>query len=85
MDCKAPTGGVARCPRCAYRSNSRAPERHLVSMWPPQITVIELQTSQELGTFETEAEAAACIVFAKLRPDQVEIRSNVPLMALCPP
>ena len=85
VDCKAPAGSAARCPRCAYRSNARAPERHLVSMWPPQITVIELQTSQELGTFETEAEAAACIVFAKLRPDQVEILSNVPLMALLPP
>ena len=82
VDCKAPTGGAARCPRCAYRSNSRAPERHLVALWPPQITVIELQTSQELGTFETEAEAAACLVFAGLRPDQVEIRANIPLMAI---
>ena len=85
VDCEAPAGSAARCPRCAYRSNARAPERHLVTMWPPQITVIELRTAQELGTFETEAEAAACIVFAKLRPDQVEILSNVPLMALSPP
>ena len=84
VDCRAHAGGAARCPRCAYRSNARAPERHLVTLWPPQITVIELQTSQELGTFETEAEAAACIAFAKLRPDQVEILSNVPLMALLP-
>ena len=44
--------------------------------------MIELQTSQELGTFETEAEAAACLVFAGLRHDQVEIRANVPLMAI---
>ena len=85
VDCKAPAGGAARCPRCAYRSNSRAPARHLVALWPPQITVIELATSLELGTFETEAEAAACLVFAGLRPDQVEILSNVPLMALLPP
>ena len=56
-----------------------------MALWPPQITVIELQTSQELGTFETEAEAAACIAFARLRPDQVEILSNVPLLALLPP
>ena len=82
VDCKVPTDGAARCQRCAYRSNSRAPERHLVALWPPQITVIEMQTSQELGTFETEAEAAACLVFAGLRPDQVEIRANVPLMAI---
>ena len=84
VDCKAPVRGAARCPRCAYRSNSRAPERHLVSMWPPQIAVIELETGDELGVFETESEAAACIAFARLRPDQVEIRSNVPLMALPP-
>ena len=55
-----------------------------MALWPPQITVIELQTWQELGTFETEAKAAACIVFAGLRPDQVEILSNIPLMALLP-
>ena len=85
VDCGVHAGGAARCPRCAYRSNSRAPERHLAALWPPQITVIEVQTSQELGTFETEAEAAACVVFAGLRSDQVEILSNVPLMALSPP
>ena len=84
VDCKAPAGGAARCRRCAYRSNSRAPERHLVSMWPPQIAVIELETSEELGVFETESEAAACIAFARLRSGQVEILSNVPLMALAP-
>ncbi len=84
VDCKAPAGGDARCPRCAYRSNSRAPERHLVALWPPQIAVIELETGDELGVFETEAEAAACIAFAKLRSDQVEILSNVPLIPLSP-
>ena len=82
VDCKAPAGGAARCRRCAYRSNSRAPERHLVSIWPPQIAVIEMETGDELGVFETESEAAACIAFARLRPDQVEILSNVPLLAL---
>ena len=84
VDCKAPVRGTARCQRCAYRSNSRAPERHLASMWPPQIAVIELETGDELGVFETESEAAACIAFARLRPDQVEILSNVSLMALSP-
>ena len=84
VDCGVPTGGSARCERCAYRSNSRAPERHLGLLWPPQITVVELETGEELGVFETESEAAACIAFAKLRPDQVEIHSNAPLMALSP-
>ena len=84
VDCGVPTAGTARCPRCAYRSNSRAPERHLAALWPPQIAVVELETGEELGVFETESEAAACIAFARLRPDQVEIRANVPLMALSP-
>ena len=56
-----------------------------MALWPPQITVIELETGDQLGTFETEAEAAACIAFARLRFDQVEILSNVPLLALSPP
>ena len=84
VDCAVPTAGAARCESCAYRSNSRAPERHLAALWPPQIAVIDLETGDELGTFETEAEAAACIAFARLRPDQVEILSNVPLLALSP-
>ena len=69
----------------AYRSNSRAPERHLVALWPPQIAVIELEPGKELGVFETESEAAACFAFARLHPDQVEILSNVPLLALPSP
>ena len=84
VDCGVLTGGTARCPRCAYRSNSRAPERHLAALWPPQISVVDSETGEELGVFETESEAAACIAFARLRPDQVEILSNVPLMALLP-
>jgi len=46
--------------------------------------VVELESSDVIGTFETEAEAAACLVFEGLGPDQVEILSNVPLLALSP-
>ena len=82
VDCAAPSAGSARCQRCAYRSNVRAPAREGFPDWHrPYYTVIDPDRG-ELGTFETEAEAAACIAFARLRPQQVEIRSNVPLMAL---
>ena len=85
MDCSVPVAGTTRCPDCARRSNSRAPEpsRPLVPF--PEYTVVRLDTGEVIDSFETEAEAAACLVFAGLRPDQVEIRSNVPLMALSPP
>ena len=85
VDCSVPAAATARCPSCARRSNARAPEPHRVPMPFPEYTVVELENGGVLGIFETEAEVAACLVFAGLRPDQVEIRANVPLMGLCPP
>ena len=85
VDCSIPVSGTARCPDCARRSNSRALEPHLLAVPFPEYTVVRLDTGETIESFETEAEAAACLVFAKLRPDQVEIRANVPLMALNPP
>ena len=85
VDCSVPAAGAARCPSCARRSNSRAPEPHRLFVPFPEYTVVRLDTGDAIDSFETEAEAAACLVFAGLRPDQVEIRANVPLMALCPP
>ena len=85
VDCSIPVAGTARCPSCARRSNSRAPEPRHLSVTFPEYTVVRLDTGDAIDSFETEAEAAACLVFAGLRPDQVEIRANVPLMALSPP
>ena len=81
-DCGVRVAGAARCPACARRSNTRAPAYHGAPAGPPFYTVIELDTGEDHGTYETEAEVAACLAFAGLRPDQVEIRSNVPLLAL---
>ncbi|MXW91818.1 MAG: hypothetical protein F4114_18140 [Rhodospirillaceae bacterium] len=82
VDCGTGTAGSARCPACAYRSNSRAPDRYAVQAGPPFYTVIELETGIDHGTYETEAETAACLAFLGLRIDQVDIRSNMPLLAL---
>ena len=81
VDCGVGTAGSARCPACASRSNTRAPVWHAAQPGPPFYTVIELETGIDHGTYDTEAEAAACLVFAGLRIDQVEILSNVPLLA----
>ena len=83
VDCSAPVGATARCEGCARRSNSRAPEPHRAPLPFPEYTVVELESGDEIGSFETEAEAAACLVFAGLRRDQVEVRANVPLLAIC--
>ena len=81
VDCGAPSAGAARCPACAYRSNTRAPAWHAWQPGPPFYTVIELESGLDHGTYETEAETAACLAFLGLRIDQVEIVSNVPLLA----
>ena len=81
-DCGVQVVGAARCPACARRSNTRAPAYHGAPAGPPFYSVIELETREDHGTYETEAEVAACLAFAGLRPDQVEILSNVPLLAL---
>ncbi len=81
VDCGAPSAGAARCPACAYRSNTRAPAWRAWQPGPPFYTVIELDTGADHGTYETEAETAACLAFLGLRIDQVEIVSNVPLLA----
>ncbi len=82
VDCSISVAGTARCPDCARRSNTRVPAYHGAPAGPPFYSVIELDTREDHGTYETEAEVAACLAFAGLRPDQVEIRSNVPLLAL---
>ena len=81
VDCNGFAAGAARCPACAYRSNARAPAWHAAQVGPPFYTVIELATGEDHGTYDTEAEAAACLAFLGLRFDQVEILSNMPLMA----
>ncbi len=81
VDCNGFAAGAARCPACAYRSNTRAPAWHAAQVGPPFYTVIELATGEDHGTYDTEAEAAACLAFLGLRFDQVEILSNMPLMA----
>ena len=81
VDCRLYAAGAARCPACAYRSNTRAPAWHAAQVGPPFYTVIEVETGEDHGTYDTEAEAAACLVFLGLRIDQVEILSNMPLMA----
>ena len=67
---------------CSRRKGWPASTYHGAPAGPPFYTVVELETREDQGTYETEAEVAACLAFAGLRPDQVEILANVPLLAL---
>ena len=76
-DCGEPSQGAARCEPCARQSYERSDHFRGIPIWPVQFTVIELATGEDHGTYDSEAEVAACLAFAKLSFDQVELLSDV--------
>ena len=80
-DCGESAQGAARCEPCAKRSWSRSEHVRGIPVWPPQYTVIELATGEDYGTYDSEAEVAMCLAFAKLSRDQVEVLSDISPMA----
>ena len=79
-DCDRRAMGAARCPECARRSWARSAEHRGLPVFPSRLTVIDTATGDNLGTFDSEAEVAACLVFAKLSRDQVEVTEDTSAM-----
>ena len=73
--------GAARCPPCAMKSYERSQYVRGIPVWDPQFTVIELAAGEDYGTYDSEAEVAACLAFAKLSWEQVEVISDISPMA----
>ena len=80
-ECGAWAGNASRCEPCARRSYTRSPEHRGLPVSQPRFTVIEIDTGVDHGTYDSPAEVAACLAFAKLGPDDVEIVSDVSVMA----
>ena len=80
-DCGQPAQGAARCEPCAKRSYECSDHFRGIPIWPAQYTVIELATGDDHGTYDSEAEVAACLAFAKLSWHQVEVISDISPMA----
>ena len=76
-DCGAPSQGAARCEPCARRSHERSDHFRGIPLWPARYTVIEIATGEDHGTCESLAEVAACLAFARLSFDQVEVLGDV--------
>ena len=73
VDCDAPSPGVARCEPCSRKHRESSGAFRGIPIWDPSWTVIEIATGRELGTFDSEADIALCLVFEKLARDQVEV------------
>ena len=76
-----PRKGPRDAPSGARRSYLRSPEHRGLPVSQPRFTVIEIDTGVDHGTYDSPAEVAACLAFAKLGPDDVEIVSDVSVMA----
>lgn len=74
--CGAPSQGAARCEPCAEKSYHGSAYFKGIPVWDPSFTVVELATGETLGCFDSEAEVAAALVFARLSFDQVEVLSD---------
>ena len=81
IDCAAPAQGAARCPECARRSYLRSDEHRGLPILPPRYTVIEIATGADHGTWDSMAEVAMCLAFARLSREDVEVISDVSPMA----
>ena len=71
--CGAPSQGAARCAPCAEKSYHGSQYFKGIPVWDPSWTVIELETGREHGPFDSEADVALCLAFAKLDRDRVEV------------
>ena len=80
-DCGQPSQGAARCEPCARRSYERSDHFRGTPLWPARYTVIELATGEDHGTYDSMAEVAACLAFARLSFDRVEVLGDVSPMA----
>ena len=80
-DCGGRARDAARCEDCARRSYLRSGEHRGLPALPPLYTVIEIATGECHGVYDTEAEVAGCLAFAKLSRDQVEILADTSPMS----
>ena len=68
-----PRRGASRCAACAERSYHRSAHFKGIPVWDPRWTVVEIATGREIGTFDSEADVALCLVFEKLGRERVEV------------
>ena len=79
--CGAPSQGASRCAPCAEKSYHRSDHFRGIPIWDPSYTVIEIATGREHGPFDSEADIALCLAFAKLAREQVEVLCDSSPMA----
>ena len=79
-ECGAYSAGASRCVPCARQSYLRSGEHRGLPTAPSSFRVVVIDTGEDLGSWESEAELAACLAFSRLSPEDVEVVGDVPVM-----
>jgi len=77
-DCGAPSPGASRCDPCARQSYERSAYFRAMPVYDPQFTVVDLDTGDEHGTFDSWEDVALALAFGELPPDRVEVITDAP-------
>ena len=80
-DCGEPSQGAARCEPCARRSWERSAYFRTMPVFDPQFTVVDLDTGDEHGPFDSWEDVALAMAFARLAPERVEVLTDAPAIA----
>ena len=80
-DCGEPSQGAARCEPCARRSWERSAYFRAMPVFDPQFTVVDLETGDEHGPYDSWEDVALAMAFARLPPDRVEVITDAPLIS----
>ena len=81
VECDAPSPGVARCEPCSRKHRESSGAFRGIPLWDPSWTVIEIATGACHGTYDSEMDVAACLAFAKLSREEVEVIPDISPMA----
>ena len=81
VECDAPSPGVARCEPCSRKHRESSGAFRGIPIWDPTWTVIEITTGECHGTYDSEMDVAACLAFAKLSREEVEVIPDISPMA----
>ena len=63
---------------CARRSWERSAHFRAMPVYDPQFTVVDLETGDEHGPYDSWEDIALALAFARLSPDRVEVITDAP-------
>ena len=71
-------GVAAVCEPCARRPWERSAYFRAMPVFDPQFTVVDLETGDEHGPYDSWEDIALALAFARLSPDRVEVITDAP-------